>query len=133
MSSRKGTRRLAKSLFQQSFTNGRLDPERIKANARSVAQDKPGHFLAISKEYHRLIRLEVERRHAVIESVAPLDPRTTDQLTATLRARYGGDLTIEFRVSPDLIGGLRIKVGSDVWDGSVRGRLARLEQNLVSA
>lgn len=124
---------MAKALFQQSFSNGGLDPEKIKANARYVAEKKPGAFLAIIKEYHRLIRLELEKRHAVIESVAPLDDKTAGQLTASLRAKYGGDLTLEFRVSPDLIGGLRIKVGSDVWDGSLRGRLAQLEQNLVKA
>ncbi len=49
-----------------------------------------------------------------------------------LRSKYGDGLTTDFRVNPNLIGGLRIRVGSDVWDGSVRGRLDRLEQELAT-
>ena len=50
-----------------------------------------------------------------------------------LRAQYGKDLSTEFKVSPELLGGLRIKVGSDVIDGSVRERLNRLEAQLTYA
>jgi F0F1-type ATP synthase delta subunit len=50
-----------------------------------------------------------------------------------LRAKYGEDLATEFRVSQDLIGGLRITIGNDVWDSTVHGRLARLESNLAAA
>jgi F-type H+-transporting ATPase subunit delta len=57
----------------------------------------------------------------------------TKQLTASLRAKYGKDLSTEFKVSPELLGGLRIKVGSDVIDGSVRERLHRLEAELIYA
>jgi F-type H+-transporting ATPase subunit delta len=46
---------------------------------------------------------------------------------ASLTGKYGEGLTSEFKVNPDLIGGVRVHVGSDVYDGSVRGRLARLK------
>jgi F-type H+-transporting ATPase subunit delta len=49
---------------------------------------------------------------------------------ANLKKKYGGDLTAEFVVNPQLLGGMRIRVGSDVWDGSVRNRLERLQQQL---
>ena len=45
---------------------------------------------------------------------------------ADLRARFGPDVTAEFRTSPGLIGGLRIRLGSDVLDGSVKARLDKL-------
>jgi len=45
-----------------------------------------------------------------------------------LRRRYGDDLTTEFRTNPDLLGGLRIKIGDDVWDGSVKNRLHKLQE-----
>jgi F-type H+-transporting ATPase subunit delta len=46
---------------------------------------------------------------------------------ANLAQRYGQGLNVTFAVNPSLIGGLRVKVGSDVFDGSVKARLAELE------
>jgi F-type H+-transporting ATPase subunit delta len=47
-----------------------------------------------------------------------------------LRRKYGSTLTAEFKVNPDLLGGMRVKVGSDVWDGSVKARLTDLKNKL---
>ncbi len=101
-------------------------PAKIKALVSSIAQAKPRHYLDILKSYQRLIRLETEKTHAVIESATPLGADTSSSIIRDLQTKHGTDLTTEFKVSPDLIGGLRIKIGSDVWDGSVRHRLDRL-------
>jgi len=50
-------------------------------------------------------------------------------VTASLTKRYGAGLNISFGVNPELIGGLRVKVGSDVFDGSVRSRLNALAES----
>jgi F-type H+-transporting ATPase subunit delta len=47
-----------------------------------------------------------------------------------LKARYGDDLTIEFKTNSTLLGGLRVKLGDDVWDGSVRNRLRTLQEQI---
>jgi F-type H+-transporting ATPase subunit delta len=129
----KDSRKLSKQLFSASFGDGRLDARRVAAIAREVAESKPRNALGILKEYHRLVRLEAQKHHAVIESAVELDDDMTKQLTSSLRAKYGKDLSTEFKVSPELLGGLRIKVGSDVIDGSVRERLHRLETELLHA
>jgi F-type H+-transporting ATPase subunit delta len=129
----KDSRKLSKQLFAASFTEGRLDPTKVTTIAREVGQTKPRNALGILKEFQRLVRLEVEKHHAVIESAVQLDPATSNQLVASLQAKYGQELTTEFKVSPELLGGLRIKVGSDVVDGSVRERLHRLEAELTHA
>ena len=59
-----------------------------------------------------------------------MDSATTSELVASLKKKYGSDLTTEFVVNPELLGGMRIRVGSDVWDGTVRNRLERLQQEL---
>ena len=129
----KDSRKLTKQLFQASFTGGRLDEKKASAVVKTVVAGKPRNFLGILKEYQRLIRMEVAKHHAIVESATPLDRKTSDQLLANLRARYGADLTTEFKTSPELLGGLRIKIGSDVFDSSVRERLARLETQLTHA
>ena len=129
----KDGRKLSKQLFQASFANGRIEAARVRAVANQIASSKPRNYVGILKEYQRLVRLEIEKRHAVIESAEALDQNSTQQLEQTLRAKYGADLSTEFKVTPELIGGLRVKIGSDVWDSSVRNRLERLETNLTLA
>lgn len=129
----KDTRKLSKQLFMASFTDGRIDAAKVATIGRKIATDKPRNSLGIMKEYQRLVRLEVEKHHAVIESAAALDQATKNQLLANLRAKYGHDLTTEFKTSPELLGGLRIKIGSDVFDSSVRERLNRLDNQFSHA
>jgi F-type H+-transporting ATPase subunit delta len=129
----KEARKISKQLFLDSFVNGQLDEARVRNIARTLIDEKPRKFTEILKNYQRLIRLELAKHHAVIESVTNLDSETRRQLLGSLRAKYGEQLTTEFKTSRDLIGGLRIKIGSDVWDSTVRGRLARLESNLATA
>jgi len=78
----------------------------------------------------RLLRLELEKRRARIETASEVDREATSKVIANLKKKYGNDLTTEFVVNPQLLGGMRIRVGSDVWDGTVRNRLERLQQQL---
>ena len=97
---------------------------------QTVLATKPRHYLDVLKDYQHLIQLEVEKRHAVIESATPLNRRLGDQIVGNLRSKYGEDLTTEFRTNPELLGGLRIKIGNDVWDGSIKNRLDQLQEQL---
>jgi F-type H+-transporting ATPase subunit delta len=94
----------------------------------SLLAEKPRHYVDALKDYQRLLRLEIEKRHAVIESATRLNESLANQILANLRSRYGEDLTTEFRTNPELLGGLRIRIGDDVWDGSVKNRLQKLQE-----
>jgi F-type H+-transporting ATPase subunit delta len=130
MKSSKEARKVSRQLFRHSFTSGRLDEEKISHMVQTVLATKPRRYVDVLKDYQRLLHLEVEKRHAVIESATPLSRSLGDQIVANLRSRYGEDLTTEFRTSPELLGGLRIKIGNDVWDGSVKSRLNQLQEQL---
>ena len=123
-------RRLARALFRISLADGRLDANRVSAISERLIVEKPRSYLEVLKEFSRLVRLELERRHAIVESASPLDERSTTNIANTLKQKFGDDITTEFRTSPDLLGGLRIKLGSDVWDGSISSRLATFSQQL---
>jgi F-type H+-transporting ATPase subunit delta len=129
----KEARRMSRDLFRASFTDNRLDQGKIRTISQKIADAKPRYYLDILKDYQRLVRMEVEQHHALIETATDLDEGTRGQLEQSLREKYGSDLTTEYKVTPALIGGLRVKIGSDVWDSSVRERLNRLEASLASA
>jgi F-type H+-transporting ATPase subunit delta len=80
----------------------------------------------------RLIRLDQTRWSAHIESATPLDGGDARALDDELERRYGDGLTITFDVIPALIGGIRITVGSEVYDTSIRARLAAVEASFGS-
>jgi len=125
-------RRLSRELLRASFTDGQLDQGKITSLVQSLIEKKPRHYIAVLENYKRLLRLEVEKRRARIESASELTPEVSSGIVSNLQRKYGQYLTTEFRVNPELLGGLRIHVGSDVWDGTVRNRLQRLEQDLAS-
>ena len=126
----KEIRQLSRKMLQASFTDGQLDPGRITSLVDSLIAQKRRNYVAVLKNYRRLLRLELEKRHAAIETASEVDPAIRSEIMANLKAKYGNDLATEFRVDPRLLGGMRIRVGSDVWDGSVRNRLERLQHEL---
>ena len=126
----KEIRRLSREMLRASFTDGQLDPGRIASLVDSLIARKPRNYIGVLKNYRRLFRLELEKRRARVETASGVDPETRSKLIANLKQKYGNDLTAEFVVNPQLLGGVRIRVGSDVWDGTVRNRLERLQQQL---
>jgi F-type H+-transporting ATPase subunit delta len=126
----KDAARAARQLFRLSHKDGRLEGDLIKKITSRIAESKPRGYLGMLQEYARLLRLESEKSEALVESAIELGAQTGNDLVNDLRAKYGGELKAEFRVNPDLLGGIRVKVGSDVWDGSVRARLNELKNKL---
>ena len=126
----KEIRRLSREMLRASFTDGQLDRGKIGSLVQSLVTKKPRRYIDILQNYKRLLRLEIEKRHAIIESAAELNSQTSSKLVSRLKQKYGDDLTTDFVVDRTLLGGMRVRVGSDVWDGSVRNRLVALQQQL---
>lgn len=124
----KEARQLARQLFRLSLTDHRIDRAKVNSLVQSVITKKPRHYVGALESFQRLLRLEMDKHHAVIESATPLSEGTSASIVQNLQQKYGQDLTTEFKVNPELIGGMRIKIGSDVFDGSVRSRLALLQE-----
>jgi F-type H+-transporting ATPase subunit delta len=78
------------------------------------------------------LKHEAERVLKVnLRSATPIDATEADKLKQALKRRFGRDIEIEQSIDEDVLGGVVIDAGEVVIDGSVRGRLARLEQALA--
>jgi F0F1-type ATP synthase delta subunit len=86
-------RLLSREMLRASFTDGELDPGRIKSLIDSLIAKKPRHYIDVLKNYRRLLRLELEKRQARIETASEMDPAATSELVANLKKKYGSDLT----------------------------------------
>jgi len=117
--------RHARRLFDASFVAGALDAKRSLAVADALVATKMRHQFPILKEFVRLIRLEIQKHTALIESATPLDEASHTMMVAALKAHDPQSETTA-TINPSLIGGARIRLGSDVWDGTILNRLEKL-------
>jgi F-type H+-transporting ATPase subunit delta len=122
----KQARREAKELFRSCFANGLMDENRARQAVQAVIAQKPRGYVAILSHFQRLVKLDLDRRTASVESAAPLSSDIQAAVQNNLGRKYGAGLNVSFAQNPALIGGMRIQVGSDVYDGSVQARLAGL-------
>lgn len=123
----KQARRDAKQLFNTCKVSGLLDEARVRQVVGAVIAQKPRGYVGILSHFQRLVKLDLERRAARVVSAVPASEALQQSVKANLARRYGPGLNVSFAVNPALIGGLRVQVGSDVFDGSVKARLSELE------
>ena len=127
MKSRRYVNRAARQLYRFCLAGDVLDEPRVRQVAQQLAASPRRGALAVLADFQRLVRLDHDRHTALVESATPLAAPVQDTVRADLSRRYGQGLDTRFVENAALIGGMRIKVGSDVFDGSVRAKLASLE------
>jgi F-type H+-transporting ATPase subunit delta len=125
----KQARRDAKQLFNGCRANGTLDEAKVRQTVQAVIAQKPRGYVAILSHFQRLVKLDIERRAARVESATVLTGAEQGAIQANLARRYGAGVNVSFTQNATLLGGMRIKVGSDVYDGSVQARLNALAES----
>jgi F-type H+-transporting ATPase subunit delta len=128
MKTTKQTKREARRLFRLCLVNGLLDEGCVRQVVERVVEGKRRGYLALLSFFHRLVKLERARHTAEVASAVPLPADLQASVEAGLQSVYGPRLNILFAHRPALIGGMRVQVGSDVYDGSVQAGLAALEK-----
>ncbi|MEO8459992.1 MAG: F0F1 ATP synthase subunit delta [Dokdonella sp.] len=109
-----------------------------------AADSSFSHFIQILADNGRLVvlpevgalfeelKLDAERVLKVnVRTAAPIDTGEIEKIEAALKRRFNRDIELSQSVDPEIIGGAIIDAGDVVIDGSVRGRLARLEHALT--
>ena len=126
MKVKKQARLEAKRLYRFCLVNGLLDENRVRQVAQRVVASGDRDARGILAHFLRLVKIDQFAHTALVESATPLPAELQATITSGLQRRYGAALTAEFSQRPELIGGVRVQVGCDVYDGSVRAKLAEL-------
>jgi len=124
----KRNQREAKQLFRLCQVNGSVDGNRVRRVVRCALSARHRNTLTILAHFLRLVKLDREKHTARVESAALLPQELQAVIVSGLQRSYGEGLTTSFIERPELIGGMRIQVGSDLYDGSVLARLKALER-----
>ncbi len=123
----KQARREAKRLFRLCLVDRLLDEQRVRLVLSHLARASGRRQLAILCHLLRLARLYVERHTATVQSATTLPSDLRELIQTRLARSYGAGLAISFSLRPALIGGVRIQIGNDVYDGTIRSGLSVLE------
>jgi F-type H+-transporting ATPase subunit delta len=113
------------------LTHGGLDEEVRKFLGTLLEARQLDQLDAILVELDRLAHRRPEMRLAQVSSAVPLTAAEQEELRTRLIHRYGADLEFQFEVDKSLLGGIRLRVGDQIIDGSVAGKLAALRDHLA--
>jgi F-type H+-transporting ATPase subunit delta len=126
MAADKQTKLLAKQLFKLSLVNGVVSPEQVTGVLGWIEKNSPRRPVALLKVYHHRIALELAKSRAEVEHAGPVSDSTLKQIEAAMTKRYTRVITASAKPNAKLLAGLRIRVGSDIYESSVAGQLASL-------
>jgi F-type H+-transporting ATPase subunit delta len=129
MKTDKEIKREAKHMFRLCFVDGALNEDRVRSVLQGLLQSKRRGCLSVAGEFQRLVTLGRLQHAAAVETAIPLTPELRASVQEKLVRAYGPKITTSFATNPTLIGGMRIKIGSDVYDGSVKASLVALDRS----
>ena len=123
----KKAKRDARQLYHLCLVNGLLDEHRARLVVEYVSTSSGRNRLELLSQFRRLVKFDSDRHTATVENATPLPVQLQESVQAGLSQMYGPGIKTVFSDNPALLGGMRVKIGSDVYDGSVRARLAAVE------
>jgi len=97
-----------------------------------IENDRLSAMAEIAHQFRALKNAQGGTSDAVVGSAFPIDAAAMDNLRATLEKRFGRKLNLSVELQPELIGGIRVVVGDEVLDTSVRARLEQMKVALTA-
>ena len=123
----------ARRLFRLCVVDGAVDETRARGVVQRMVEAARPSTMAVLSRFQRLVRIDRAKHRAIVVSAAPLPDEVRSELEAGVLRLYGGQIVTSFAEDPTLIGGVRITVGSDVYDGTVKARLETLAASFITA
>jgi len=97
-----------------------------------ISNDRIGHVSEVAQAYRKLLQEQLGIRPAEIVTARELDPKEREALVAEIAKLAGSKIEASFTLDSSILGGTVVRIGSTVYDGSVRGRLERLKEALMA-
>jgi len=115
--------------------NARLGMQKELRNliAVLIANDRVGNVGEVAAAWRRILQEQLGIRPAEIVTARELSKDERDALAAEVAKLAGAKIDAIFKLDQSILGGAVVRIGSTVYDGSVRGRLERLREALTSS
>jgi F-type H+-transporting ATPase subunit delta len=122
----KAAHQLARQLFTLSLVDGALSAERVGGVLEYVEKHAVANPVMVLRAYQRLVATEVAKGVARVEHAGPVSDATLAAIAAAMSGKYRRPVTAVGVDKPDLLAGLRVHVGDDIYETSIAGQLATL-------
>ncbi len=114
-------------------TESKIRPQTLGFLSLLVDKRRIGMLADVEREFTQRVRASNNVALATATSAVPLSPAELESLRISLEARTGKNIELETGIDTGLIGGVLVRIGDTVFDGSVRGNLERLREQLLAA
>lgn len=122
----------ARADLAERITAGRISAPALNLMRLLLRRGRIDLLPGVLHEFRRLHRRQEGITEATIVSAAPLGPSEEEALRERLTEMTGGRVVMDFSVDPSILGGVVVRLGDRLIDGSVRGRLERLRSRLAA-
>ena len=122
--------RLAKKLVELSKDKGVVTEAKVTEVLAGLKQVQHRHHLTVLKTFLSYLRREIALQTAVVMTPGALSDDALKAIEATYSKMYDRPVSAVIQQATSLIAGVRVRVGDDVYDASVAGRLQRLAENV---
>ncbi|HEY4132077.1 MAG TPA: ATP synthase F1 subunit delta, partial [Gemmatimonadaceae bacterium] len=119
-------------IFQKAY-GASLPPHFVKFLQALVRNRRQMLIPQIAHEYNDLVDQVEGRVHASVTVAREADDADRGVITSQLSRAFGKDVVPHFRVDPAILGGVVVRVGDTVLDGSVRRRLSTLRAKMLGS
>lgn len=126
----KASTEYANRIFRLCSQGGVLNEDHLRLALSKMNQNPPKDHKGILNALKRLTRLDVEKRTATVQSATELTSADKSRIETSLNQKFSQSLIYNYSVNPELLGGLKVRVGSHVLDGTVLSRINRLAQSI---
>ena len=122
-----------KGQILESALAGPVPEEFVRFLQAVVRRGRQGLLGEIAQQYQVLLDTKLRRVHAGVTVARDMDPRLEQQIVARLARALGKEVRAHFRTDGGILGGVVVRVGDRVFDGSLRRRLTALRRRLLTA
>lgn len=126
MRASKQSQQFARQLVRLSLVDGQISAERVSGVLAYLEKYPPRQPLMVLRIYYRLVSIEIAKSRALVEHAGPITNSILHAIAGAFTQKYQRPITATAQPNPDLIAGLRIRVGDDVYESSIAGQLAVL-------
>lgn len=120
----------AKQLLKISIEDGQISSDRVGGVLQALEKNPPRRFLAVLKQYQKLVERKLAKSTAVVYHAGAIDSASINSIKKQLTDAYGRKIDAVSREDGSLIAGIRVVVDSDVYEASVANSLKTLESSL---
>jgi F-type H+-transporting ATPase subunit delta len=122
----KAALQLARQLFSLSLVNGIVSAAQVEGVLAYLEKHPPANPLAVLRAYQRLIARELAKSELVVEHAGPVADGILRTLEGALTQKYKRQVAAKAVHNAELIAGLRLRIGDDIYEASVASQLEQL-------